>query len=206
MPAPTSSSPTRSAATRRRLTLHKAEGRTRELNAAGGAARPRRRRRRRAGAVVVAGSVGPTGELFAPLGPLTEAEAVEVFVEQIEGLREGGADLIWIETMSAIEEMRAAATAAARVGMPFTVTASFDTAGSTMMGVHAGRDGARRSPAFAPRAARRRRQLRRRRLRPAVLGAGDDRGRAGRDRHRQGQLRHPAGARRHASTIPARPS
>jgi 5-methyltetrahydrofolate--homocysteine methyltransferase len=79
--------------------------------------------------------VGPTGELFAPLGPLTEAEAVEVFVEQIEGLREGGADLIWIETMSAIEEMRAAATAAARVGMPFTVTASFDTAGSTMMGI-----------------------------------------------------------------------
>jgi 5-methyltetrahydrofolate--homocysteine methyltransferase len=118
----------------RRLMLHRAEGRTRELNAL--AARHARavadRARRR---VLVAGSVGPTGELFAPLGALIEEEAVKVFTEQIEGLREGGADVIWIETMSAMEEMRAAATAAARVGMPYTVTASFDTAGSTMMGI-----------------------------------------------------------------------
>ena len=85
--------------------------------------------------MVVAGSVGPTGDLLVPLGPLTEDEAVEVFVEQIEGLKEGGADVIWIETMSAIEEIRAAADAAKRVGMPFTATASFDTAGKTMMGV-----------------------------------------------------------------------
>jgi 5-methyltetrahydrofolate--homocysteine methyltransferase len=118
----------------RRLMLHRAEGRTRELNAL--AARHARAVADRAGRrVLVAGSVGPTGELFAPLGALTEEAAVEVFTEQIEGLREGGADLIWIETMSAIEEIRAAATAAARVGMPFTVTASFDTAGSTMMGI-----------------------------------------------------------------------
>src|SRR5215207_1915480 len=118
----------------RRLALHKLEGRVRELNAAAarnargvadGAGRP----------VVVAGSVGPTGDLFAPLGPLTEEEAVDIFAEQIEGLREGGADVVWIETMSAPEEMRAAATASARVGMPYTVTASFDTAGRTMMGV-----------------------------------------------------------------------
>jgi 5-methyltetrahydrofolate--homocysteine methyltransferase len=68
------------------------------------------------------------------LGALTEAEAVEVFVEQIEGLKAGGADVAWIETMSAPEEMRAAATAAARAGMRFTITASFDTAGCTMMG------------------------------------------------------------------------
>ena len=85
--------------------------------------------------VIVAGSVGPTGELMAPYGLLTEDEATEVFAEQIDGLREGGADLVWIETMSALEEMRAAATAAARCGMAFTVTASFDTAGCTMMGV-----------------------------------------------------------------------
>jgi 5-methyltetrahydrofolate--homocysteine methyltransferase len=118
----------------RRLMLHRAEGRTRELNAL--AARHARAVADRAGRrVLVAGSVGPTGELFAPLGALTEEEAIDVFTEQIEGLREGGADLIWIETMSAIEEMRAAAKAAARVGMPFTVTASFDTAGSTMMGI-----------------------------------------------------------------------
>jgi methionine synthase I (cobalamin-dependent) len=120
---------------RRRLALHGAEGRTRELNrlaaeharAVADAAAARR--------VIVAGSVGPTGDLLAPLGPLTEAEAEEVFAEQIEGLKEGGADLIWIETMSALPEMRAAAAAAGRVGIPYTVTASFDTAGSTMMGL-----------------------------------------------------------------------
>ena len=119
---------------RRRLALHDLTARTRELNRlaaenartiADAAGRP----------VVVAGSVGPTGDLLAPLGPLSEDEAVDVFVEQIEGLREGGVDVVWIETMSAPEEIRAAARAAAKAGMPFTTTASFDTAGRTMMGV-----------------------------------------------------------------------
>jgi 5-methyltetrahydrofolate--homocysteine methyltransferase len=114
--------------------LHKLEARTRELNrlaaqharkVADAAARP----------VVVAGSVGPTGDLIAPLGPLSEDEAIDVFAEQIEGLREGGADVAWIETMSAPEEIRAAALAAGKCGMPYTITASFDTAGRTMMGV-----------------------------------------------------------------------
>jgi 5-methyltetrahydrofolate--homocysteine methyltransferase len=85
--------------------------------------------------VLVAGSVGPTGELLAPLGALTEDEAMAAFVEEIEGLRDGGADLAWIETKSAPEEMRAAARAAIAVGMPYTVTGSFDTAGRTMMGL-----------------------------------------------------------------------
>jgi methionine synthase I (cobalamin-dependent) len=119
---------------RRRLALHGLEARSTELNrlaaqnarAVAGASSRR---------VIVAGSVGPTGDIFAPLGPLGEDEAVEVFVEQIEGLRQGGADVVWIETMSAAEEIRAAARAAAKVGMPFTITASFDTAGRTMMGV-----------------------------------------------------------------------
>jgi 5-methyltetrahydrofolate--homocysteine methyltransferase len=118
----------------RRLALHGAERRVRDLNrlaaaiardVADGAGRP----------ILVAGSVGPTGDLLAPLGPLTEAAAEAVFAEQIAGLREGGADLAWIETMSSVEEMRAAAAAAARQDMPCTVTASFDTAGNTMMGV-----------------------------------------------------------------------
>jgi 5-methyltetrahydrofolate--homocysteine methyltransferase len=118
---------------RRRLALHGLEARTRELNQL--AAERARAIADKAGRRVVAGSVGPTGDIFAPLGPLTEEEAVEVFVEQIEGLREGGADVVWIETMSAAEEIRAAALAAAKVGMPYTISASFDTAGRTMMGV-----------------------------------------------------------------------
>lgn len=123
--------------TRRRLMLHQLQDRTRELNRL--AARNARAVADKAGRpVVVAGSVGPTGDLLVPLGPLTEAEATAVFVEQIEGLKEGGVDVVWIETMSAIEEIRAAAAAAATVGMPYTATASFDTAGRTMMGVMPG--------------------------------------------------------------------
>ena len=85
--------------------------------------------------VVVAGSVGPTGELFEPLGALTHQAAVASFRMEIEGLRDGGADVAWIETMSAADEVRAAAQAAVECGMPYTATCSFDTAGRTMMGM-----------------------------------------------------------------------
>jgi len=120
--------------TSRRLRLHDAHTRVHELNKV--AATLARDVADRSGRkILVGGSVGPTGDLFAPLGELTEAIAVEVFAEQIAGLKDGGADVIWIETMSAIEEMRAAGAAATLLGMAYTVTASFDTAGSTMMGI-----------------------------------------------------------------------
>jgi|GEM_PF-383720 len=119
---------------RRRLMLHNMQDRAREINKL--AASHARSVADKAGRpVVVAGSVGPTGDLFAPLGPLTEEEAVEVFVDQMLGLKEGGADVAWIETMSSIEEIRAAAHAAIKVGLLYTFTASFDTAGRTMMGI-----------------------------------------------------------------------
>ncbi len=120
--------------TRHRLKLHQADHRVHELNrhaallAREVAATANRR-------VIVAGSVGPTGELMVPLGELTPEQAEISFGEQIDGLIDGGADVIWIETMSAAEEMRAAANAAASRGMPYTLTASFDTAGRTMMGL-----------------------------------------------------------------------
>jgi len=118
----------------RRLMLHGMQDRVREINRL--AAQHARTVADKAGRpVVVAGSVGPTGDLFEPLGVLTEALALEVFEEQIAGLKEGGADVAWIETMSSLEEIRAAAMAAAKVGLPYTFTASFDTAGRTMMGV-----------------------------------------------------------------------
>ena len=79
--------------------------------------------------------MGPTGEIFEPMGTLTHAAAVEMFHEQAEGLKEGGADVLWIETISAPEEYKAAAEAAAHDGMPWCGTMSFDTAGRTMMGV-----------------------------------------------------------------------
>lgn len=120
--------------TRHRLKLHNAEGRVHELNRA--AARIAREVADAAGRqVIVAGSVGPTGELLQPLGAMTYGEAVEAFREQIEGLKAGGADIAWIETMSAPDEIRAAAEAAIAVGLPYVYTGSFDTAGRTMMGL-----------------------------------------------------------------------
>ncbi|MFP5481186.1 MAG: betaine--homocysteine S-methyltransferase [Alphaproteobacteria bacterium] len=117
-----------------RLKLHNAQGRVRELNRIG--AELGREIADKAGRpVIVAGSVGPTGEIFEPMGTLTHAMAVEIFHEQAEGLKEGGVDVLWVETISAPEEYRAAAEAAARAGMPWCGTMSFDTAGRTMMGV-----------------------------------------------------------------------
>lgn len=120
--------------TRHRLKLHHAQDRVFELNKrAAEIARAVADRAQRK--VIVAGSVGPTGELLIPLGALTYEDAVAAFVEQIEGLKAGGIDVAWIETMSSAEEIRAAAEAATKVGLPYTYTGSFDTAGKTMMGL-----------------------------------------------------------------------
>lgn len=85
--------------------------------------------------VIVAGSMGPTGEIMAPMGNLTHANAVEIFHEQAEGLKSGGADVLWVETISAKEEFMAAAEAARLAGLPWCGMMSFDTAGRTMMGL-----------------------------------------------------------------------
>lgn len=120
--------------TRHRLKLHNAQDRVHELNKK--AAELARKATEGAGRkVIIGGSVGPTGELLVPLGALTYDEAVEAFEEQIRGLKEGGADVAWIETMSAPDEIRAACQAAINAGLPYTYTGSFDTAGKTMMGL-----------------------------------------------------------------------
>lgn len=136
--------------TRHRLKLHHAQNRVHELNRK--AAQIARSVADKAGRrVIVAGSVGPTGELLQPLGALTYEEAVEAFAEQIKGLKDGGAEVAWIETMSAPGEIRAAAEAAIQVGLPYTYTGSFDTAGRTMMGllpkdIHSVADGLAEAP------------------------------------------------------------
>lgn len=119
-----------------RLKLHNAQNRVGELNrVAAELARDVADRSDRK--VYVAGSVGPTGELLEPVGSLSHAEAVEMFHEQAEALKDGGVDVLWVETISSAEEFRAAAEAFARVDMPWCGTMSFDTAGRTMMGVTA---------------------------------------------------------------------
>ncbi|WP_338048887.1 betaine--homocysteine S-methyltransferase [Rhodobaculum claviforme] len=116
-----------------RLKLHDAQRRVAEVNRA--AAEIARDVADTAGRrVVVAGSMGPTGEIMAPMGTLTPALATEMFHQQADALRDGGVDVLWVETISAPEEYAAAAEAARLAGMPWCGTMSFDTAGRTMMG------------------------------------------------------------------------
>jgi len=129
--------------TRFRLSKHGLEGREDELNRAGaqilraeiddflkkaapGAAAP-----------VVAGDIGPTGELLTPLGKLYPADAADAFTRQAAALIDGGADVIWIETMADMSEVQAAVEGTRRASpdIPIIVTMTFDTHGRTMMGV-----------------------------------------------------------------------
>jgi methionine synthase I (cobalamin-dependent) len=120
--------------TRHRLQLHNAEHRVAELNET--AAHLARVEADRAGRVVlVGGSMGPTGEILEPLGSLNIEAAREAFAEQAVALARGGADLLWIETMSSIEEAEAAIAGARGTELPVVATLSFDTNGRTMMGV-----------------------------------------------------------------------
>ncbi len=86
---------------------------------------------------LVAGDIGPSGEIMAPLGTLEYADAVEGFAEQAAALVAGGVDVIWIETMSALEEIGAAFEGVRRASadIPVITTMTFDTRGRTMMGV-----------------------------------------------------------------------
>ena len=120
--------------TRNRLKLHHAQDRVYEINKR--AAEIGRKVADKAGReVVVAGSMGPTGDLFEPMGTLTEADAIAAFAEQAKALKDGGADVLWIETMSSKEEVAAAVKGAGTTGLPIVTTMSFDTNGKTMMGI-----------------------------------------------------------------------
>jgi len=117
-----------------RLKLHKFESRVFELNKASGIiAREVADNSDRL--VIVAGAMGPTGEMIEPLGLMTPAEATNAFKAQAEGLVEGGVDVLWLETMYSMEELEAALDAVKDFGLPICATMSFDTAGKTMMGV-----------------------------------------------------------------------
>lgn len=86
--------------------------------------------------VLVAGSMGPTGALMKPYGPLTPEEVTAAYAEQAQALAEGGVDLLLIETMFALEEASAAFEGTRSVtDLPIVVSFSFDRGVRTMMGV-----------------------------------------------------------------------
>ncbi len=120
--------------TRYRLKLHQAHDRVEELNVAAvqllrectkGASRD----------VIVAGSIGPTGEILEPSGTVKIEQAADAFSEQALALKKGGVDVLWIETISSREEMQAAIQGASVAELPIVTTLSIDTNGRTMMGL-----------------------------------------------------------------------
>jgi len=111
-------------------------GRVDELNRAA-AALARAEADAAPGPVVVGGSMGPTGEMLEPYGELSFDDASAAFEAQAAALVAGGVDVLWIETMADLEEVRAAAEGAHRAApdTPVVMTMTFDTNGRTMMGV-----------------------------------------------------------------------
>jgi 5-methyltetrahydrofolate--homocysteine methyltransferase len=86
--------------------------------------------------VLVAGSIGPTGALMKPFGPLLPEEAKASFAEQAKALAEGGVDLLVIETFFAFDEATAAFEGVRSVtDLPIVVSFSYDRGVRTMMGV-----------------------------------------------------------------------
>ena len=117
-----------------RLALHDSAHRVAELNTA--AARLARAEADKADKrILVAGSLGPTGEILEPNGPVSIQQAQAAFADQARALADGGVDVLWIETISSAEEIQAAVLGAATVGLPIVYTVSIDTNGRTMMGL-----------------------------------------------------------------------
>ncbi|MDQ3149780.1 MAG: homocysteine S-methyltransferase family protein [Chloroflexota bacterium] len=121
---------------RMRLSLHGLQDRVAELNQTA-AILLRNEADAAGGDALVAGDIGPSGAILAPTGTLAYDEAVDIFAEQAAALVAGGVDLIWIETMSDLNEIKAAIEGVRRVspGIALITTMTFDTRGHTMMGV-----------------------------------------------------------------------
>jgi 5-methyltetrahydrofolate--homocysteine methyltransferase len=119
-----------------RLELHKLQDRVHDLNFAA-AKIARQVADNVSHPVLVAGDIGPTGGILFPLGELQYEDAVAAFEEQARALVEGGVDVLWIETMSALEEVQAAVEGCRRTApdFPLVTTMTFDTHGRTMMGI-----------------------------------------------------------------------
>ncbi len=86
--------------------------------------------------VLIAGDIGPTGKPLEPVGPLTEAEVLDAFREQVDALLAGGVDLFVIETMSDPRELALALRAVREAcRLPVIAQMSFSAEGRTLLGV-----------------------------------------------------------------------
>ncbi|MDI6731958.1 MAG: homocysteine S-methyltransferase family protein [Candidatus Margulisbacteria bacterium] len=85
--------------------------------------------------VFVCGSIGPLGQLIDPLGEVTFDQAYSVFAEQAKAMEEGGADVVSIETISELQEMRAAVIAVKNeTKLPVIASLTYDEGEKTIYG------------------------------------------------------------------------
>lgn len=86
--------------------------------------------------VLIAGSMGPIGEMMQPYGTLSEAEVFESFAEQAQLLSEAGVDLMVLETFYDLSEAQAAVQGVRSVSdLPLVLSFSYDRGRKTMMGI-----------------------------------------------------------------------
>lgn len=83
---------------------------------------------------MVAGSLGPTGELLAPLGRLEPDAAEEIYYEQCHILKEAGLQLVNIETMNDLAELKSAVIAARTCQLAVMAEATIMENGYTLSG------------------------------------------------------------------------
>lgn len=87
------------------------------------------------GRALVALSVGPTGRLLKPMGDVEFDDLYAAFAEQVRAAEKAGADLISIETMTDVGELRAALIAAREcTSLPVIAHLTFEPDGRTLMG------------------------------------------------------------------------
>jgi len=83
----------------------------------------------------VCGSIGPLGKMLDPLGEVSFDQAYEAFAEQAKALEEGGVDVFSIETISDLQEMRAAVIAAKNeTKVPIISSLTYDEGEKTVYG------------------------------------------------------------------------
>ncbi|NPA26853.1 MAG: bifunctional homocysteine S-methyltransferase/methylenetetrahydrofolate reductase [Chloroflexi bacterium] len=123
-------------ANRYRLAAHGLEDQVRAINEAG--VRLARQAAREAGRedILIAGDIGPLGVRVAPLGPVQPEDARAAFAEQIQALADAGVDLLVIETMTDLNEMREALAAAREVAphLPVVASMTFTRDDRTLLG------------------------------------------------------------------------
>jgi 5-methyltetrahydrofolate--homocysteine methyltransferase len=85
---------------------------------------------------IIAASIGPSGKLFL-MGEVSQEELFDAFCEQAQGLKEGGAQWIVVETMTDTGEVEIAVRAAIATGLPVVASMTYEKAPSgyyTVMG------------------------------------------------------------------------